>query len=87
MTWLPGILSRSFFVAASGILFLFSDGFVPFPCMFVPHHVVQAWVDFPVGCFHVLSLGTSAAVKVGVHVSFSSIVSSGDRPRDGGARA
>ena len=55
--------------------------------MFVPHRVVQACVDFPVGRFCGLALGISAAVKVGVHVSFSSIVSSGDRPRDGGARA
>ena len=42
---------------------------------------------FPVGCFCGLALGISAAVKVGVHVSFSSVVSFGDRPRDGGARA
>ena len=55
---------------------------MPFPCMYVPHCVVQACVDFPVGCFHGLALGSSAAVKVGVHVSFSSIVSSGNRPKD-----
>ena len=60
---------------------------MPFPRVFVPHRVVQACVDFPVGCFCGLALGTSAAVKVGVHVSFLSVVSSGDRPRDAGARA
>ena len=43
---------------------------MPFPCMYVPHRVVQACVIFPVGCFHGLALGSSAAVKVGVHVSF-----------------
>ena len=42
---------------------------------------------FPCWLLCGLALGSSAAVKVGVHVSFSSIVSSGDRPRDGGARA
>ena len=54
---------------------------VPFPRMFVPHHVVQACVDFPVGCFCGLALGTSAAVKVGVHVSFLSVVSLATGPR------
>ena len=43
---------------------------MPFPCTCVPHRVVQACVSYPVGGFHVLSLGISAAVKVGVHVSF-----------------
>ena len=43
---------------------------MPFPCMFVPHHVVQACDYFPPGCSHGLALVNSAAMKVGVHVSF-----------------
>ena len=43
---------------------------MPFTGKYVPHDVVHACVDFPLGCFCVLSLGTSAAVKFGVHMSF-----------------
>ena len=35
------------------------------------------------GCFHVLALGNSAAVKGGVHVSFRRMVFAGYRPRSG----
>ena len=84
VAWLPMTLAWSSFVIENGILSFFLGGFVPFSCKYVPHDVVHACVNFPLGCFHVLSLGTSAAVKVGVHVSFSSIASSGDRPKDRG---
>lgn len=70
MAWLPVTLARSSFVIANGILSFFLGGFVPFAGKYVPHDVVHACVDFRLGCFCVLSLGTSAAVKFGVHMSF-----------------
>ena len=35
------------------------------------------------GCFHVLAIVNSAAVNIGIHVSLSILVSSGDMPRSG----
>ena len=35
------------------------------------------------GCFHVLAVVNSAAANIGVHVSFSVLVSSGYMPRSG----
>jgi len=35
------------------------------------------------GCFHVLAIVDSAAVNIGVHVSFSILVSSGYMPSSG----
>lgn len=87
VAWRPMNLARPSFVTANGILSSFLGGFVPFACKYVPCDVVHACVDFPLGCFRVLSLGTSAAMKVGVHVSFSGTASSGDRPKDRGARS
>ena len=40
-------------------------------------------VDGHLGCFHVLAIVSSAAVNIGVHVSFSILVSSGYMPRMG----
>ena len=40
-------------------------------------------VDGHLGCFHVLAIVYSAAMKNGMHVSFSIIVSSGYMPRIG----
>ena len=44
---------------------------------------VQSPVDGHIGCFHVLAIVNSAAVNIGVHVSFSVLVSSGYMPRSG----
>ena len=38
-------------------------------------------VDGHLGCFRVLAIVSSAAVNVGVHVSFSILVSSGYMPK------
>ena len=42
---------------------------------------VQSRVDGHLGCFRVLAIVSSAAVNVGVHVSFSILVSSGYMPK------
>ena len=40
-------------------------------------------VDRHLGCFHILAIIDSAAVNIGVHVSFSVMVSSGYVPSSG----
>ena len=44
------------------------------------------WNAFHKGCFHVLAIINSAAMNNGIHVSFSTLVSSGYTPRSGIAR-
>ena len=39
--------------------------------------------DGHLGCFHVLAIVNSAAMNIGVHVSFSILVSTGYKPRSG----
>ena len=40
-------------------------------------------VDRHLGCFHILAIINSAAMNIGVHVSFSVMVSSGYMPSSG----
>ena len=54
-------------------------GWVVFHCVYVPHSYSSA--DGRLGCFHVLAIVSSAAVNIGVHVSFLIIVFSGHMPR------
>ena len=44
---------------------------------------IHSSVDGHLGCFHVLAILNSAAVNIGVHVSFQIIVLSGYLPRSG----
>ena len=44
---------------------------------------IHSSVDGHLGCFHVLAIANSATVNIGVHVSFSILVSSGYMPRSG----
>ena len=44
---------------------------------------IHSSVDVHLGCLHALSIVNSAAVNIGVHVSFSILVSSGCMPRSG----
>ena len=47
------------------------------------HSFIHSSVNGHPGCFHVLAIVNSAAVNIGVHVSFSILVSSGYMPRSG----
>ena len=40
-------------------------------------------MDGPLGCFHVLAIISSAAVNIGVYMSFSIFLSSGYKPSSG----
>ena len=42
---------------------------------------IHSFVNGHLGCFLVLAIVNSAAMNIGVHVSFSVMVSSGYRPR------
>ena len=44
---------------------------------------IHSSVDGHLGCFHVLAIVNSAAMNSGIHVSFSTLVSSGYMPRSG----
>ena len=44
---------------------------------------IHSSVDGHLGCFHVLAMLKRAAVNIGVHVSFSVLISSGYMPRSG----
>ena len=44
---------------------------------------IHSSVDGYLGCFHVLAIVDSAAMNSGIHVSFSTLVSSGYMPRSG----
>ena len=44
---------------------------------------IHSSVDVHVGCFHILAIVNNATVNIGVHMSFSVLVSSGFMPRRG----
>ena len=44
---------------------------------------IHSFVDGHLGCFHVIAIVHSVAMNIGVHVSFSILVSSGYIPRMG----
>ena len=45
--------------------------------------LIHSSVDGRLGCFHVSAIVNSAAVKIGVHASFLTILLSGSMPRSG----
>ena len=47
------------------------------------HFFIHSSVDGHLGCFHVLAIVNSAAMNNRIHVSFSTLVSSGYMPRSG----
>ena len=52
--------------------------------MYIYHiFLIHSSVDGHLGCFHVLAIMNSAAMNIGVHVSFSVKVFSGYMPRSG----
>ena len=58
-------------------------GWVVFNCIYVPHLLYPFICYRHLVCFHVLAIVSSAAVNLGVHVSFQIIVLSGYVPRIG----
>ena len=77
-------LSRSFHVAANGLIsfFLVAEKY-SCVCVCVPHHLYHSSVDGHLGRFHVLATVNSAAMNIGVHVSFQAVFFSGYVPRCG----
>ena len=62
---------RSIHVAANDIiLFFFMAAYYSYVYI---HHIflIHSFVDGHLGCFHVLAIANSAAMKIRVHVSFS----------------
>ena len=77
------ILCRSIHVAANGMisLFLLAE---QYPIVYINHiFFIHSSVDGQLGCFHVLAIVNSAAMNIGVHVSFQIIVFFGYMPRSG----
>ena len=69
------IISRSICVPASGII-LFPLWLSNIPLDICAASSLSTHLSVDAGCFHVLAVVSSAAVNIGVHVSFKIIVSS-----------
>ena len=72
------IISRSIHVAVNGIISFFFMAEYTYHVIFT-----HSSVDGHLGYFHVLTIVNSAAMNIGVHVSFCIIVLSGYMPRSG----
>ena len=71
LTSLTMIISRSIHVAANGIISFFFNGWVIFHCIYICHiFFIHLSVSGHLGCFPVLAVVPSAAMNIGVHVSF-----------------
>ena len=76
-------ISRSIHCHWEWHYFVLFYGWVIFHCIYVPHLLYPLIIDGHLGCFHVLAIVNSAAVNIGVHVSFWIMVFSGYMPRGG----
>ena len=54
-----------------------------FHCIYVPHLFIHSSTDAHLGCFHVLASVNSAAMNIGVNVSFQIMIFSGYIPGSG----
>ena len=56
-------------------------------CLCIPHLFIHSSVEGHVGCFHVLAMVNSAAMNIGMHVSFWAMFFFGYMSRSGIARS
>ena len=82
LSYISMIISRSSMLLQMALFHSFL--WLIFHCVYI-HHIffIHSSVDGHLGCFHVLAIVKSAAVNIGVHVSFQIIVFSGYIPRSG----
>ena len=73
------IIPSCIHVGSNGIISLFL--MAELHCLYVPHILYLLICHGHYGCFHVLAIVNSAAMNIGVHVSFRIIVLSGYIPR------
>ena len=65
------IISSCIHVDAKWHHFVLFYGWVVSHCIYIPHlFLIHSSVDGHLGCSHVLAIVNSAAVHIGVHVSF-----------------
>ena len=77
------IISKSIHIAAKAIIsfILMAEQYSIVYIYYI--FFIHSFVDGHLGCFHVMAIVYSAAVNIGVHVSFRVMVFSGQMPRSG----
>ena len=84
-TWRRGVAAlgrphRVLLDCANVIILFFFYGWIILHYIYVPHFLYPL-ICWTFGCFHVLAIGNSATMNIGVHVSFWIVVVSGYMPR------
>jgi len=79
-----GMITSRSIRAAANVWFHSFYGWVIFHCICMYHiFYIHSSVNGHIGCSHVLAIVNSAAVNIGVHVSFQIMLFSGYMPRSG----